>query len=276
MSFDSIHFTRCESWCYSPDYIQAANKTKVRNFLHTEPYPDAPLDRLFPTWIRALSLCTPNAWTDQTNPLYDESEVNAEYFGDDNIAIVTTALLHDPYLYPYGPLALNYGGLGMVIAHEITHAFDVTGIETIKKRQEPTELWLFNEFKEEYTKRALCLRHAHKSVLSSSGRQEALNATADSENLADLVGTMISYAAFDSLPAKYKRGTLAGLDMSAEQLFFINTCTKWCAQRSRPTEDYAPYRSRCIVPLMNMPEFSTAFRCAAGSPMNPRKKCAIW
>ncbi|KAH7956976.1 hypothetical protein HPB52_014026 [Rhipicephalus sanguineus] len=190
-----------------------------------KPYPDAPLDRLFPTWIRALSLCTPNAWTDQTNPLYDESEVNAEYFGDDNIAIVTTALLHDPYLYPYGPLALNYGGLGM---------------------------------------------------LSSSGRQEALNATADSENLADLVGTMISYAAFDSLPAKYKRGTLAGLDMSAEQLFFINTCTKWCAQRSRPTEDYAPYRSRCIVPLMNMPEFSTAFRCAAGSPMNPRKKCAIW
>ncbi|KAL1477541.1 hypothetical protein MTO96_035661 [Rhipicephalus appendiculatus] len=103
-----------------------------------------------------------------------------------------------------------------------------------------------------------------------------LNDTVDSENLADLVGTRIAYTAFTTLSAQYVDETLAGLNMSAKQLFFINYCAKWCAQYSVPTERYAPFRSRCIVPLMNMPEFSWTFGCAAGAPMNPHDKCEFW
>ncbi|KAL1484191.1 hypothetical protein MTO96_032724 [Rhipicephalus appendiculatus] len=259
-------------------YVGGAGRRLDPEFIEDvyKPYPDAPLDRLFPTWIKALSFSAHEPWADQKYPLYDESVVNAEYHTYANLVIITTGMMHDPFLYPYGPLALNYGGLGMIIAHEITHAFDVTGIETLNKSKRPEELRLFNEFKEEYTKRALCFRHQHKSILSAIGHHEALNDTADSENLADIVGTVIAYAAFDSLPPKNKRGILAGIDMSPEQLFFINYCVKWCAEHSTQPPNYAPFRSRCIVPLMNMPEFSTAFRCAAGSPMNPRKKCTIW
>ncbi|KAH6933941.1 hypothetical protein HPB50_019133 [Hyalomma asiaticum] len=103
-----------------------------------------------------------------------------------------------------------------------------------------------------------------------------LNDYLDSENLADLVGTTIAYSAYASLPPKYKRVALAGYDMSTERLFFVNHCVKWCAQHSQLSNRYAPFRSRCIVPLMNMPEFSNAFGCAAGTPMNPRKKCKFW
>ncbi|XP_049520702.1 neprilysin-21-like [Dermacentor silvarum] len=110
--------------------------------------------------------------------------------------------------------------------------------------------------------------------LSFTARQEVLNDTADSENLADLVGTVTAYSAFASLSASH--GTLAGLGMSAERLFFVNHCVKRCHQKSRLTARYAPYRSRCIVPLMNMPEFSRAYGCSAGEPMNPRKKCTFW
>ncbi|KAH7956435.1 hypothetical protein HPB52_009662 [Rhipicephalus sanguineus] len=114
------------------------------------------------------------------------------------------------------------------------------------------------------------------SRLHISVKEETLNETLDVENLADLVGTKIAYEAFSSLAPAYRDEILAGLDMSAEQLFFVNSCAKLCAQHAIPAKRYAPYRSRCIVPLMNMPEFSRAFDCAAGTPMNPREKCTFW
>ncbi|XP_049276132.1 neprilysin-4-like [Rhipicephalus sanguineus] len=115
-----------------------------------------------------------------------------------------------------------------------------------------------------------------KTYLSLSRQQETLNDLVDSENIADLVGTMIAYAAFASLSPQHKNETLAGLSMSSEQLFFINHCVKWCSQYRTSGRRYAPYRSRCIVPLMNMPEFSRAFGCATGTPMNPQEKCTFW
>ncbi|KAH6933939.1 hypothetical protein HPB50_019131 [Hyalomma asiaticum] len=252
------------------------NLAVISPYFEEGPYPDAPRDRLFPTWIKALSLSAHYNWTDQSAPLYDESEVNAHYLVNYNVVIIPTALMHDPFMYPYGPNALHYGGIGTVIGHELMHAFDVAGIESIKRRLMYNEVWLFREFKEEYTKRALCLRQSHKSVLSFGGRQEILNQTLDAENLADLVAAKIAYAAFDSLPAKYRNITLTRFRASPEQLFFINHCVRNCAHRSRLAENYAPYRSRCIVPLMNMPEFSDAFRCAPGTPMNPIHKCNLW
>ncbi|KAL3184012.1 hypothetical protein MRX96_006325 [Rhipicephalus microplus] len=233
-----------------------------------KPYPDAPVNRLFPSWIKALSLSTHSLWSDQTAELYDESEVTARYFHDYNIAVIPTAIITRPFFYLDGPMAMNYGGLGMIIAHELMHAFDIRGIDS--------EPWATNAFMKRYTERALCLRKSHKSVLSLSRRQDMLNDTVDSENLADLVGTRIAYTAFTSLPAEHKAHTLAGLNMSEKQLFFIIHCTKFCAQYSVPSNRYAPFRSRCIVPLMNMREFSWAFGCPEGAPMNPYSKCDFW
>ncbi|KAL1473333.1 hypothetical protein MTO96_003879 [Rhipicephalus appendiculatus] len=190
------------------------------------PYPDAPTDRLFPTWIKALSLSTQNVWSDQVVPVYDETDVyGGGYYDLYNFVIIPTALMNQPLLYPYGPLGLNYGGLGM---------------------------------------------------LSLSAQQPTLNHILDSEHLADLVGTVVAYAAYSSLPQKYKDVKLVGLNMSTDRLFFVSHCAKFCAKESVSQIPYAPFRSRCIVPLMNMPEFSSAFGCAEGTPMNPRRKCKFW
>ncbi|KAH8039732.1 hypothetical protein HPB51_008442 [Rhipicephalus microplus] len=113
--------------------------------------------------------------------------------------------------------------------------------------------------------------------LSLIRQEKKLNGATDSENLCDFVGTMVAYAAYSSLPSKYKNVTLASMKTSSEQLFFMSHCLKWCDQYcSRPAPRYAAPRSRCIVPLVSMPEFSSAFKCVAGTPKNPRNKCKFW
>ncbi|XP_065289075.1 uncharacterized protein [Dermacentor albipictus] len=245
---------------FDPDFVDQLYK----------PYPETPMDRLFPSWIKALSLSSHYIWSDQTTWFYDEAEVNAHYISFINYITIPTGMIQHPFFYPYGPLGLNYGGLGMIVGHEIMHAFDVQGVTKYRRP------WVTAEFLKEYTNRTLCLRKQHRSVLPSRARQEVINDTADSENLADLVGTMTAYAAFTSLSPSQRNVTLAGLDMSAERLFFVNHCVKWCNKYSFSKTPYAPHRSRCIVPLMNMPEFSRAYGCAVGQPMNPQKKCSFW
>ncbi|XP_075744112.1 neprilysin-1 [Rhipicephalus microplus] len=252
------------------------------------PYPDSPQEPFFPTWMKVLSLSSHYTWTDQNALLYNEAAPNGFYIIPYNDIVVSPGIMQSPFLYLYGPIALNYGGLGM---------------------------------------------------LSLSGQHETLNDTVDSENLADLVGTMVAYAAYSSSPQKYKDVKLVNLDISTERLFFINHCVKcwrrepvtlcsttsstrriwlillaprvfyvafttlplvqWdvtlpgvkrtaehlffigycikvCVSRYVVIEKYTPDPSRCIVPIMNMAEFSDAFECAPGSRMDPSKKCAFW
>ncbi|KAL1484093.1 hypothetical protein MTO96_032771 [Rhipicephalus appendiculatus] len=106
-------------------------------------------------------------------------------------------------------------------------------------------------------------------------RQGKLSDELDSENLADLVGTKMAYDAFESLASEQRDQNLAGLNMSVQQVFFFNHCAKWCSE-DREEPPNAPKRSRCIVPLMNLREFSSAFGYSAGTPMNPQEKCTFW
>ncbi|KAH7966123.1 hypothetical protein HPB49_013903 [Dermacentor silvarum] len=107
-------------------------------------------------------------------------------------------------------------------------------------------------------------------------RQEVVNDTLDSENIADFVGTVVAHSAFSSLEPSKRDTIVQGVGMTANQLFFISYCAKFCELDYYPGDHYAPGRSRCIVPLMNMNEFSDAFHCKKGSHMNPPKKCTFW
>ncbi|KAL3244821.1 hypothetical protein MRX96_047118 [Rhipicephalus microplus] len=112
--------------------------------------------------------------------------------------------------------------------------------------------------------------------LSLRGQEETLSDELDSENLADLVGTKMAYDAFEHTVSEYRDQNLAGLNMSVQQLFFVNHCAKGCSEDNSAVPPYASPRARCIVPLMNMREFSDVFGCAARTPMNPHEKCTFW
>lgn len=236
-------------------------------------YPDVPPDRLFPSWIEALSLSSHYLWSDQTTWLYDETEVKAQYEIQLNTLVVPTAAISRPLYTQRVPEALNYGALGAIVGHEMMHAYDVAGIDYDENAKHWN--WRSAAFTREYTKRALCLRRSHRSATRQKARQ-AVDDAMDSENMADFVGVRTAYKAFSGLPQRVRTQTLVGMNISAERLFFIAHCVKWCAEHSGLQSDYAPFRSRCIVPLMNMPEFSTAFGCAAGDNMNPTEKCDFW
>ncbi|KAL1470736.1 hypothetical protein MTO96_040287, partial [Rhipicephalus appendiculatus] len=200
-------------------------------------YPDVPPDRLFPTWIKALGLSSHYLWSDQTTWLYDEAEVNAYYETLLNTLVVPTAIISRP-LYNYRvPEALNYGALGVIVGHEMMHAYDVAGIDYDENAKKWN--WMSTAFTREYTKRALCLRRSHRAAERQKARQ-AVNDTVDSENLADFVGVRSAYKAFSALPQRKRTQTLVGTNISFERLFFIAHCVKWIPLNACSTRDQLP------------------------------------
>ncbi|XP_075539431.1 neprilysin-2-like [Dermacentor variabilis] len=154
------------------------------------------------------------------------------------------------------------------------HGYDVDG--TMYDAFGMQSPWATPEFLANYTEKALCLRESHEAAKKMKARQAVLDETLDSENLADFAGAAIAYAAYASLPAFQRSLKLPGLNLTAEHLFFVSHCAKFCQNVNDASAKYAPGRSRCIVPLLNMVAFSDAFGCAPRTPMNPDKKCVFW
>ncbi|XP_075744154.1 endothelin-converting enzyme homolog [Rhipicephalus microplus] len=127
-----------------------------------------------------------------------------------------------------------------------------------------------------YTHGVDALNYGGLGTLSLRGQEETLRDELDSANLADLVGIKMAYDAFQYLVSEQRDQNLAGLDMSVQQLFFVNYCLKWCSEDNSAKPPSAPPWSRCMIPLMNMREFSSAFGCSARKPMNPQEKCTFW
>ncbi|KAL3189225.1 hypothetical protein MRX96_002897 [Rhipicephalus microplus] len=100
---------------------------------------------------------------------------------------------------------------------EIMHGLDIRSWGEL--------FYIPDEVKKGHNKRALCLRRSHRSVLPSSRQRDEFFGTAESENLADFVGTMLAYAAFASSAEEDRKVKLAGYDKSPDQLFFISQWT---------------------------------------------------
>ncbi|KAL3252218.1 hypothetical protein MRX96_054893, partial [Rhipicephalus microplus] len=84
----------------------------LSSYFQAEPYPDVLPGRLFPSWIKTLSLSSHYRWADSTTWFYDETEVNAFYEYRTNLLVIPTAIITRPLYYDEGPPAINYGALG--------------------------------------------------------------------------------------------------------------------------------------------------------------------
>ncbi|KAL3184313.1 hypothetical protein MRX96_032114 [Rhipicephalus microplus] len=235
---DMVSYVGSPGQRLNPDFVEAYYKR----------FPDVPLDLdlLFPTWLKVLGLSAQYMWIDTTTPLFEETRRTPFYAYAINAVAVPAASMLRPFMYPYGVDGLNYGGLGTMIGHAMMGALDPLGIQSLDGYV-PNEK---DEVMKEYTKRALCLRKSRNSLLSLSAQKRNLSEEVDSESLANLVGTKTAYDAFHNLERGYRDQYLAGLEMTGQQLFFFNYCAK--------------------------NEFSSAFGCAAKTPMNPQEKCAFW
>ncbi|MFO0758639.1 MAG: M13 family metallopeptidase [Byssovorax sp.] len=202
--------------------------------------------------------------------------VNAAYSPAANDLTVPAALLTSPFLVADRPDAANFGALGVVLGHEMTHGFDDGG-----RRFDGTGTlrdWWTPAVEKSFSTRAQCLVDQFDAFEAQPG-EHVDGALTLGENIADLGGVTLAHAAlFDG--SGDERG---GDGFSAEQVFFLAYAQTWC-ENVRPdlrsqwllTDPHAPGKFRTNGPLSNLPAFREAFSCPANAPMARSTSCAIW
>ncbi|TPG72145.1 M13 family metallopeptidase [Hymenobacter nivis] len=195
--------------------------------------------------------------------------VNAYYNPGMNEIVFPAGILQPPFYDPKADDAVNYGGIGAVIGHEMTHGFDDQGRQY--DAQGNLKDWWTKEDGEKFNARAAVVGKQFDaySPLDSVHVNGKLTM---GENLADLGGLTIAYQAFEKTPQAKEQAKLDGF--TPEQRFFLSWAQVW-RSNMRPeaarmrilTDPHAPNQFRTIGPLQNMPEFYKAFGCQDGAKM---------
>lgn len=215
--------------------------------------------------------------TDKTEWGMTTPTVNAFYSPQNNSINFPAGILQSPFFDPRRDMSLNYGGVGAVIGHEMTHGFDDQG----RKFDGGGNLrdWWTAADGAEFEKRAACIANEYSGFTSVDDVKLNGRLTLG-ENTADNGGLRVSYMAMeDALNGKGKVED----GFTPEQRFFLGFAQVWCenvapqeARNRAMTDPHSPGRFRVNGTLQNMPEFSKAFSCHAGQPMVSANACRVW
>ncbi len=197
-------------------------------------------------------------------------EVNAYYNPLNNEIVFPAAILQPPFFDYRADLASNYGGIGGVIGHEITHAFDQSGSQ-FDADGNFAEWWTDEDrVRFEALTTEVVEQYGEIEVLPGLNVDGALTI---GENIADMGGVQIAYDALQIALAEIgDPGPIAGL--TQDQRFFVAYAFSW-AEESRAefvrtlvqTNEHAPPQVRAVQPERNMDQFHESFGIAPGDPM---------
>jgi putative endopeptidase len=206
--------------------------------------------------------------------------VNAYYNPLQNEIVFPAAILQPPFFDAKADDALNYGGIGAVIGHEMIHGYDDQG-----SRFGPTgnfENWWTEADSKGFSALTSKLIAQFDGYEAAPGKMVNGNLTLG-ENIADLGGLAVAYDAFQRASAGKPDPKVDGLDR--EQRFFLNWGTVWRRNFTPKelevrlvTDPHAPANFRAVGSPSNHPSFAKAFTCKAGDPMfrDGEKRIAIW
>jgi putative endopeptidase len=207
--------------------------------------------------------------------------VNAYYRPSRNEIVFPAGILQPPFYDPKADDAINYGGIGAVIGHEMTHGFDDQGAK-FDGYGNLRDWWTPEDLKN-FQARGECIANQLSSYevepgLNENGKLE------EGESIADLGGLTIAHAAFEkSLQGKPAPAPIDGF--TAEQRFFLGFAQIWASSmrpemaRLRAKTDPHPLDMfRVKAAIANTPSFATAWGCSADSPMlkPAATRCRIW
>ena len=216
--------------------------------------------------------------TDRTLWGMTPSTVNAYYQPSNNEIVFPAGILEPPFFDPQADDAVNYGAIGAVIGHEMTHGFDDQGRQ-YDARGNLTDWWTPADAAA-FKKRAQCIVDEFNGMEVLPGVHEN-GSLVQGEAIADLGGLTIAYKAFEKTP-EFKAGTKID-GYTPAQRFFLAYAQVWrgsqkeAYMRQLATVDPHPNdRLRVIGTLSNMPEFRQAFGCVAGDKMVRTDICQIW
>jgi putative endopeptidase len=213
-------------------------------------------------------------------------EVNAYYNPPWNEIVFPAGILQPPFFSDKFPTVMNFGGIGTVIGHELTHGFDDEG-RRYDSTGNLTNWWTAN-VAEKFEQKAKCVSDLYSSYEVEPG----LNVNGDltlGENIADMGGLKESFKAWKNLKKADDNvddeddDIKDSFGLKAEQLFFVTYAQIWCRKQTEEysrlqvtTDPHSPANYRVLGPLSNSEDFSKAFECKSGSRMNPQSKCTVW
>ena len=219
--------------------------------------------------------------TDRTEWIMSPPTVNAYYNPPINEVVFPAGILQPPFFDPNADDAVNYGGMGSMIGHEITHGFDDQGRQ-FDANGNLSGWWDSSDVREFNRRAEVLLKQAGEFVavdtLHVNGKLTL------GENIADLGGVLIAYGAYRrSLAGKPEPARIDGL--TAEQRFFLAWAQIW-RSNIRPefarllvtVDPHGPAVFRTNGALSNIPAFAKAFGCKSGDPMArpDRERVQIW
>jgi putative endopeptidase len=208
--------------------------------------------------------------------------VNAYYSGSRNEIVFPAGILQPPFFDKSMDDAVNMGGIGVVIGHELTHGFDDQG----RKFDPQGNLrdWWTEQDGKEFEKRAGCVADEYGNFVAVDDQKLNGKLTLG-ENTADNGGARIALAALEQMIAADKTGKAREkIDgYTPEQRFFLGFGRVWCEKR-RPefsrmlvkVDPHSPGKYRVNGVVQNMPEFQKAWGCKAGQPMVAQNSCHVW
>ena len=208
--------------------------------------------------------------------------VNAYYNSSYNEIVFPAGILQPPFFDPKMDDSVNFGGIGLVIGHELTHGFDDQG----RKFDPQGNLhdWWTDKDGKEFEKRAGCVADEYSNFVAVDDKKLNGKLTLG-ENTADNGGARIALMALEHMIADDKSGKEGQkIDgFTPEQRFFLGFARVWCEKR-RPevarllvlTDPHSPGKYRVDGVVQNMPQFQKAWGCKAGQPMVAENACHVW
>jgi putative endopeptidase len=206
--------------------------------------------------------------------------VNAYYSPLQNNINFPAGILQPPFYTAGADMAVNFGGIGAVIGHELTHGFDDQGRQFDADGN--LRDWWTAKDTEEFKKRVDCIANEYSSFSPVEGVNLNGRLTLG-ENGADNAGIRLAFMALMSGldDGSIHKEKLDGF--TPQQRFFLGYSQIWC-QNERPeaakslarTDPHSPGEFRVDGVLQNMPEFATAFGCSVGQPMVSANACRVW
>jgi putative endopeptidase len=205
--------------------------------------------------------------------------VNASYNSNYNAITFPAGILQPPFFDFKADDAINYGAIGTVIGHELTHGFDDSG--SLYDATGNLKMWWTPDDRKSFEEKADCVvtqfdGYEVEKGLFLNGKYTL------GENIADLGGLAIAYDALQkSMQGKARPANIDGF--TPEQRFFLGWAQVW-AENQRPeaarlqaqSNEHSLSLFRVNGPLGNLPEFSQAYGCKVGDKMIRQKQCKVW
>ena len=204
--------------------------------------------------------------------------VNAYYSPTENNINFPAGILQPPFFNADRPDAANFGGIGSVIGHELTHGFDDQG-RRYDGRGNLREWWTEADAKA-FEKRADCVVQEYGGFSPVTGVHLNGKLTLG-ENAADNGGLRLAFMAMMDRLAGHPMEKVDGY--TPQQQFFLGYAQLWCGSSTpenaavrAKTDPHSPGEFRVNGVLQNMPEFYSAWGCKVGDAMVSDKACRIW